>query len=105
VNLLAAMVISRVDEVDIDEVDNAVMMSPAVFLIAATVIRWALSAHLRRMTDPSPQVLIRDGVINAATLRSRFLTRGEIRARLHARGHPRFELIRLAPSTWTARSP
>jgi hypothetical protein len=29
--------------------------------------------------------------------RSRFLTRGEIRARLHARGHPRFELIGPAP--------
>ena len=29
--------------------------------------------------------------------RSRFLTRGEIRARIHARGHPRFELIGLAP--------
>ena len=65
-NLLAAVVIGRVDEVN-----NAVMVSSAVFLIAATVIRWALSAHLRRMTDPSPQVLIRDGVINAATLWSR----------------------------------
>jgi hypothetical protein len=29
--------------------------------------------------------------------RSRFVTRGESRARLHARGHPRFELIGLAP--------
>ena len=29
--------------------------------------------------------------------RSRFLTRGEIRARLRARGHPRFELSGLAP--------
>jgi hypothetical protein len=48
------------------------------------------------MTDPSPQVLIRDGVINAATLWSCFLARGEIRARLHARCNPRFELIGLA---------
>lgn len=29
--------------------------------------------------------------------RSRFVTRGESRARLHAWGHPRFELIGLAP--------
>jgi hypothetical protein len=29
--------------------------------------------------------------------RSRFLTRGEIRARLHSRGHPRFELTGPGP--------
>ena len=46
-NVLAAVVIGRVDEVD-----NAVMVSSAVFLIAATVIRSALSAHLRRILRP-----------------------------------------------------
>jgi hypothetical protein len=66
---LAAMVIGRVDEVD-----NPVMMSSAVSLIGLGHQR-GLTAHLRRMTDPSPPVLIRDGISNGATLRSSFPTR------------------------------
>jgi uncharacterized membrane protein YcaP (DUF421 family) len=91
VNLLTAVMAGR-----IGDIDNGVMMCSAVFLIAATVVRWALSGHLRRITDPSPQVLIRNGVIDAATLRRRFMTRSEIRARLAAQGHAQLERIELA---------
>jgi uncharacterized membrane protein YcaP (DUF421 family) len=91
VNTPPAMMLGR-----LGDIDNDVMMCSGVFLIAATIVRWALASHIRRLTDPGPQVLIRDGVIDAATLRRRFMTCSEIRARLAAQGHAQLERIGLA---------
>jgi hypothetical protein len=92
VNLLAAVVIGRVDEAN-----NAVMMSSAVFLIAATVIRWALSAH------PAPDDRSEPAGAHPRRCHQRGHTvellsgpRRDPRPRLHARCNPRFELIGLA---------
>jgi hypothetical protein len=53
--------------------------------------------HRRHLQTTGPYSAGRRHPRRHLVTRSRFLTRGEIRARPHARGHPRFELIGLAP--------